>query len=103
MSRVCEINTGKSAPSWAHFLSLRPAQRKETGLSAPIPHKKGAGALFTAGFPLQSLARGVEKGCALLSPELHRTKFRRFLRRAAAGSPVLRRGGRLSRVHTALL
>jgi hypothetical protein len=30
-----------------------------TGLSAPIPHKKGAAyrrALFAAGFPLQSLA-----------------------------------------------
>jgi hypothetical protein len=40
---------------WAHFLSLRCAQRKETGLSAPIPRKNG-GAIFAAGFPLQSLA-----------------------------------------------
>jgi hypothetical protein len=45
---------------WAHFLSLRAAQRKETGLSAPIPHKKG-GALFAAVFPLQSLARPLRR------------------------------------------
>jgi hypothetical protein len=32
-----------------------------TGLSAPIPRKKGAGAFFTAGFPLQSLARPVRR------------------------------------------
>jgi hypothetical protein len=51
---------------WAHFYA---PGRVKTGLSAAIPHKEGACALFAAGFPLQSLARKIPAAAPEVRPD----------------------------------